>query len=180
MSPRLPYLDPDGATEETCKLLSALPALHVFKLVAQAETAFEPLAALGKARAAASAPPRGQHRPLCGRGIGVLFLPVLMMPLFREKYPRWWYDWNLQLTRFGNRIAVYFALMDDEYASTDEEQAVRLDFPYLDAERDLNRGLVIIKWRLAIPHYVVLFFLTIGALLAAIVAWFASDYQAAA
>ena len=64
--------------------------------------------------------------------------------------------------------------------STDEEQAVRLDFPYPDAERDLNRGLVIIKWRLAIPHYVVLFFLTIGALLAAIVAWFASDYQAAA
>jgi hypothetical protein len=108
-----------------------------------------------------------------GGGIGVVFIPVLLMLLFRKKYPRWWYDWNLQLTRFSNRIVVYFALMDDRYPSTDEEQAVRLHFPYPDAERDLNRGLPIIKWLLAIPHYIVLFFLTIGALLAAIFAWFA-------
>ena len=60
-----------------------------------------------------------------GGGIGVLFIPVLLMLLFRKKYPRWWYDWNLQLTRFTNRIAVYFALMDDHYPSTDEQQAVQ-------------------------------------------------------
>jgi len=108
-----------------------------------------------------------------GGGIGILFISVLLMLLFRKKYPRWWYDWNLQLTRFTNRIGVYLALMDDRYPSTDEEQAVRLDFPYPDAERDLSRGLPLVKWLLAIPHYIVLFFLTIGAVFAAIFAWFA-------
>jgi hypothetical protein len=98
-----------------------------------------------------------------GGGIGVLFIPVLLMLLFRKKHPRWWYDWNLQLTRFTNRIAVYFALMDDRYPSTDEEQAVTLDFPYPNAEHDLNRGLPLVKWLLAIPHYIVLIFLTIGS-----------------
>jgi hypothetical protein len=108
-----------------------------------------------------------------GGGIGILVIPVLLMLLFRKKYPRWWYDWNLQLTRFTNRIAVYFALMDDRYPSTDEEQAVHLNFPYPNAERDLSQGLPLIKWLLAIPHYIVLFFLTIAAVIAAILAWFA-------
>jgi hypothetical protein len=108
-----------------------------------------------------------------GGGIGILFIPVVLMLLFRKKYPRWWYDWNLQLTRFSNRILVYLALMDDRYPSTDEEQALHLDFPYPDAEHDLSQGLPIVKWLLAIPHYIVLIFLTIGALFAAIFAWFA-------
>jgi hypothetical protein len=108
-----------------------------------------------------------------GGGIGVLFIPVLLMLLFRKKYPRWWYDWNLQLSRFTNRIVVYFTLMNDHYPSTDEQQSVHLDFPYPDAENDLSRGLPLVKWLLAIPHYVVLFFLTIGAFFAAIFAWFA-------
>jgi hypothetical protein len=108
-----------------------------------------------------------------GGGIGILFIPVLLMLLFRKKYPRWWYDWNLQLARFSNRVVAYFALMDDRYPSTDEEQAVRLDFPYPDAQRDLGRGMPLVKWLLAIPHYIVLFFLEIGAVIAAILAWFA-------
>ncbi len=108
-----------------------------------------------------------------GGGIGVLFIPLVLMLLFRKKYPRWWYDWNLQLTRFTNRIAVYFALMDDRYPSTDEQQAVHLEFAYPDAERDLQRGMPIVKWLLAIPHYIVLFFLYIGVLFAGIGAWFA-------
>ena len=115
----------------------------------------------------------GSEVRYAGGGIGILFIPVLLMLLFRKKYPRWWYDWNLQLTRFSNRIAVYFALMDDRYPSTDEEQAVHLNFPYPNAENELNRGLPLVKWLLAIPHYIVLFFLTIGAVLAAIGAWFA-------
>ena len=80
----------------------------------------------------------GSGARYAGGGIGILFIPVLLMLLFRKKYPRWWYDWNLQLTRFSNRIAVYFALMNDRYPSTDEEQAVHLNFPYPNAEHELT------------------------------------------
>jgi hypothetical protein len=105
-------------------------------------------------------------------GTGALFLPPLLMIVFREKYPRWWFDWNLQLLRFANRVGVYLALMEDRYPSTDEQQSVRLEFPYPDAREGLNRWLPLVKWFLAIPHYVVLFFLAIGAVLAVIGAWF--------
>jgi hypothetical protein len=106
-------------------------------------------------------------------GVGLLFLPTLLLILFREKYPRWWFDWNLNLQRFANRIGVYLALMDDRYPSTDEQQAVHLDYQYPDPVSDLGRGWPLIKWLLAIPHYVVLFFLTIGLIVAVIIAWFA-------
>ena len=104
---------------------------------------------------------------------GVLFFGPLLMILFRQKYPRWWFDWNLELQRFSNRVLIYLALMDDKYPSTDDHQSVRLDYPYPDAARDLNRWLPLVKWLLAIPHYIVLFFLDIAALVAVIVAWFA-------
>jgi hypothetical protein len=106
-------------------------------------------------------------------GTGLLFIPPLLMILFRQKYPRWWYDWNLELLRFTNRVGAYFALMDDRYPSTDEQQAVHLDFPHPDARRDLNRWLPLVKWFLAIPHYVVLFFLYVGAIVSVLAAWFA-------
>jgi Domain of unknown function (DUF4389) len=106
-------------------------------------------------------------------GTGLLFLPPLLMIVFRQKYPRWWFDWNLQFLRFANRVGVYLALMDDRYPSTDEEQGVHLNFPYPDVRYGLNRWLPIVKWLLAIPHYFVLFVLYIGVLFAAIAAWFA-------
>ena len=106
-------------------------------------------------------------------GTGLLFLPPLLMIVFRQKYPRWWFDWNLELMRFTNRVGTYFALMSDRYPSTDEHQWVRLDFPYPDATRDLNRWLPLVKWLLAIPHYIVLFFLYIAVVIVVIVAWFA-------
>ncbi|HEX8959154.1 MAG TPA: DUF4389 domain-containing protein [Solirubrobacterales bacterium] len=105
-------------------------------------------------------------------GGGLVVLPIVLMLLFRKKYPRWWYAWNLEFLRFSNRIGIYLALMDDRYPSTDELQAVRLDFPYPNAA-ELSRGLPLVKWLLAIPHYVVLFFLYIGAFFAVIGAWFA-------
>ena len=106
-------------------------------------------------------------------GTGLLFLPPLLMIVFREKYPRWWFDFNLELLRFVNRVGTYMALMSDRYPSTDEEQWVRLELPYPDVRTDLNRWLPLVKWLLAIPHYIVLFFLYIGALFAVIGAWFA-------
>src|SRR4051794_6667901 len=106
-------------------------------------------------------------------GTGLLFLPALLMIVFREKYPRWWFDWNLELLRFTNRVGTYVALMSDRYPSTDEQQWVRLDVPYPDAKRDLNRWLPLVKWLLAVPHYIVLFFLYVIAVFMVIGAWFA-------
>jgi hypothetical protein len=112
------------------------------------------------------------HGAGAGAG-GLLFLAPLLMILFRQKYPRWWFDWNLELQRFGNRVGVYLALMDDRYPSTDDHQSVQLDYVYPDAQRDLNRWLPLVKWFLAIPHYIVLFFLDIALIVVVIVAWFA-------
>jgi Domain of unknown function (DUF4389) len=106
-------------------------------------------------------------------GSGLLFIPPLLMILFRRKYPRWWYDWNLEFMRFSNRIYAYLALMDDRYPSTEDQQSVRLDFAYPDAERELSRWLPLVKWFLAIPHYVVLALLWILAFFCVVIAWFA-------
>jgi hypothetical protein len=111
-------------------------------------------------------------RWVAGTGGLLVFGPALMI-IFRQKYPRWWFDWNLELQRFSNRVFVYLALMDDRYPSTDDQQGVRLDYPYPDAARDLNRWLPIVKWILAIPHYIVLIVLNIALVVAVIIAWFA-------
>jgi hypothetical protein len=109
---------------------------------------------------------------------GTLILGPLLMILFRQKYPRWWFDWNLELARFENRVGAYLALLDDHYPSTDEHQAVALDFPYPDAREDLNRWLPLVKWLLAIPHYIVLVFLWLAAFFVVIFAWFAILFTA--
>lgn len=106
-------------------------------------------------------------------GAGLLFLPPLLIILFRKKYPRWWADWNRELLRFSNRVSIYLALMDDRYPSTDEGQSLHLDFPQPDTERDLKRGMPLVKWLLAIPHYIVLFFLGIAAFVCVVISWFA-------
>lgn len=114
-----------------------------------------------------------------GAGVGgLLFFGPLLLILFRQKYPRWWFDWNLELQRFSNRVAAYLALTNDAYPSTDDHQSVHLDYVYPDVPRDLNRWLPLVKWLLAIPHYIVLFFLNIVAIIAVIIAWFAILFTA--
>jgi hypothetical protein len=104
---------------------------------------------------------------------GLLFLGPLLMIVFRQKYPRWWFDWNLELQRFGNRVGAYLALMDDRYPATDDHQSVHLDYPYPDVPPQLNRWLPLVKWLLAIPHYVVLLVLDVAAIFVVIFVWFA-------
>ena len=102
-----------------------------------------------------------------------MFLPLVLMLLFRQKYPRWWFDWNVALTKFSTRVLAYFCLLRDEYPSTDEDQAVHIEIAYPDAKQDLNRWLPLVKWFLAIPHVIILCFLGIAAVVCAIIAWFA-------
>lgn len=105
-------------------------------------------------------------------GTGLLVLPPLLMLLFRRKYPRWWFDFNRELLRFSARVGAYAALLTDRYPATDEEQDVHLQLPEPDGAR-LSRGLPLVKWLLAIPHYIVLAFLYLGVLVAVVIAWFA-------
>jgi hypothetical protein len=104
---------------------------------------------------------------------GILFLATLLMILFRQKYPRWWFDWNIALTKFAIRVVAYIDLLTDVYPSTDEEQAVHVEIPYPDVRKDLNRWLPLVKWFLAIPHYIVLAFLWVAAVVCVVIAWFA-------
>jgi len=104
---------------------------------------------------------------------GILFPATLLMILFRQKYPRWWFDWNIALTKFGTRVSAYIGLLTDVYPSTDEEQSVHSEIPYPDVPKELNRWLPLVKWLLAIPHYIVLCFLGVAAVACVIVAWFA-------
>jgi hypothetical protein len=102
-----------------------------------------------------------------------LFLATLLMILFRQKYPRWWFDWNVALAKFGTRVATYIGLLTDVYPSTDEEQAVHIEIPYPDVPKDLNRWLPLVKWFLVIPHYIVLACLIIAAFVCVVITWFA-------
>jgi hypothetical protein len=94
---------------------------------------------------------------------GILFLAPLLMILFRQKYPRWWFDWNVAWIKFSTRVSTYLGLLTDVYPSTDEEQSVHIEITYPDVPKDLNRWLPLVKWFLAIPHYIILAFLGIAA-----------------
>ncbi|MBD3224221.1 MAG: DUF4389 domain-containing protein [Caldithrix sp.] len=104
--------------------------------------------------------------------VGIIFLPTLLMIVFRKKYPKWWFDWNLALVKFSMRVASYLLLLRDEYPSTDEEQAVHVQLHYPDVDKELNRYLPLVKWLLAIPHLIVLVLLTVAVLFVTIVTWF--------
>jgi hypothetical protein len=104
---------------------------------------------------------------------GILFLAPLLMILFRQKYPRWWFDWNVALTKFSARVGAYIGLLTDVYPSTDEEQSVHIEIRYPDVPKNLNRWLPLVKWFLSIPHYIVLACLAIAAFICVVLAWFA-------
>lgn len=114
---------------------------------------------------------QGWRYVYCGGGF--VFTPTVLMLLFRKKYPRWWFDWNLALTRFATRVFSYLMLLRDEYPSTDEEQAVHIEIAYPDAKKELRRGMPLVKWFLAIPHVIILWFLYIAVVVCVIISWFA-------
>ena len=106
-------------------------------------------------------------------GGGFLFLPLLLAIVFRNKYPRAWFDWILYLSKFGTRVCSYIFLLRDEYPAIEDEQAVRLGLRYPNVHEELHRGMPLVKWFLAIPHYFILLFLFIAVLFVTTVAWFA-------
>ena len=116
----------------------------------------------------------GERVTSSGGGIsGGLWIATALMIVFRMRYPRWWFDFGRELSRFGTRVGAYLALLTDRYPSTVEQQSVHLEIDYPDVERDLNRFLPLVKWLLAIPHYIVLIVLILAAIVAVVIAWFA-------
>jgi hypothetical protein len=116
----------------------------------------------------------GEEMVRSGGGIGAgLFAATMLMIVFRERYPRWWFDFARELARFSSRVGAYLALLTDQYPSTEDEQAVHLEIDYPVVDQQLNRWLPLVKWLLAIPHYIVLAVLIFGAIIAIIIAWFA-------
>jgi hypothetical protein len=102
-----------------------------------------------------------------------LWFATLLMIVFRAKYPRWWFDFARELARLNMRVGAYATLLTDKYPSTTKDQSVHLDLDYPDVDKDLNRLMPLVKWLLAFPHYVVLFFLGIFAFVCVVIAWFA-------
>lgn len=106
--------------------------------------------------------------------IAELFLLIgFFAILFTKKYPRGLFDFVVNVYRWNANAVAYTALMRDEYPpfSWDAGQypvTFEVDYP-----EELNRWLPLIKWLLAIPHMVVLFFLYIVALVLWVFAWFA-------
>jgi len=107
-----------------------------------------------------------------GLAVGLSTATALMI-IFRQRYPRWWFDFSRELTRFEARVGAYLSLLTDQYPSTVEEQSVHLEIDYPDVKTDLNRWHPLFKWFLAIPHYIVLAFLSMASVFAVIIAWFA-------
>lgn len=103
----------------------------------------------------------------------ILFAPTLLMILFRRKYPKWWFDWNVNMTKFSARVVAYAALLTDEFPSTEREQSVHIAIPYPDVKKDLLPGMPLVKWFLAIPHWFILLFLGIAAGFCVFISWFA-------
>ena len=147
------------------RLIWAVPALIILSLLSA--TASETVTVITETGETVSKVTRS------GAGItGGLFVATMLMILFRVRYPRWWFDFARELTRLGARVGAYLALLTDRYPSTVEEQSVHLDIDYPDVEQDLNRWLPLVKWLLAIPHYIVLAVLFVLAIVAVVIAWF--------
>jgi hypothetical protein len=143
------------------RLIWAIPIAILLGVLSNAGTGYHYVDEAGKAMQST------------GGGITAgLFLATVLMLLFRQKYPRWWFDFGVELARFSARVSAYIFLLTDRYPSTDETQSVHLEADYPDATA-LNRWLPLVKWLLAIPHYIVLAFLTLAVLVATIIAWFA-------
>lgn len=143
------------------RILWAIPALVILTF----------LTAAGSESVAGEA---GKDTLTSGGGIAAgLFVATALMILFRQRYPRWWFDFNLELNRFSTRVGAYLFLLTDRYPSTVEAQSVHLDVTYPDVKRDLNRWLPLVKWLLAVPHYFVLLALAFAVLGATVIAWFA-------
>ena len=109
---------------------------------------------------------------ILGLAAGVVTIIAWFAILFTAKYPEGMWNFVLGVLRWGARVQAYVMLQRDEYPpfSFEGDYPVHLDLEY---PTHLNRWLVLIKWLLIIPHYIVLYVLQIVAEVITVIAWFA-------
>ena len=103
-----------------------------------------------------------------GLALGVVTFLAFFAILFTGNIPRSMFDFMVGVYRYQWRVGSYLYFMRESYPSFGIESGAidqgtdpaRLSV--LPAER-LSRLLPFVKWLLALPHYIVLFFLSLGA-----------------
>ena len=98
--------------------------------------------------------------------------------LFTTKYPQSLFEFVVNIYRWQANTHVYIFLMRDEYPPFSWEPGQYPVTFEIDYPTELNRWLPLVKWLLAFPHYVALFFLGIAALVVWVIAFFAILFTA--
>jgi hypothetical protein len=103
----------------------------------------------------------------------VVTLVAFFAILFTKTYPRDLFRFAVGTRRWQNNVNAYTSLMRDEYPPFSWDPGTYAAVYDADYPVELNRWLPLIKWLLAIPHYIVLALLGIVWLFVLIGAWFA-------
>jgi hypothetical protein len=102
---------------------------------------------------------------------GVIVIPALLAIVFRGKYPSYVLTFNHALIELSTRLAAYVLILNDKYPSIEGNSKVEVTFPDVDGGSKLHRGLPLVKWFLAIPHYIVGAVYLVISLGATLIAW---------
>ena len=102
---------------------------------------------------------------------GLIVLPTLLALLFRGKYPSYVLTFNHALIELSTRLAAYVLILNDKYPSIESNSKVSVVFPDVDGGKKLNRWLLLVKWILALPHYIVGIVYFLISLFVTVIAW---------
>ena len=106
-----------------------------------------------------------------GAAGGGVVLAIWAAVLVRQYVPHWMFDFQVALMRFEVRAGGYLALLTDQFPAFEGEYPINFDVRYPDR---LSRWKVAI-WKIitSIPHFIILSFLFLAALVVVVIAWFA-------
>lgn len=101
-----------------------------------------------------------------------VFLALALIVIFTGTYPTWLLTFIHGLQAFELKIGAYALLLRDEYPSLADRPFAQVLYPNIEGGARLKRFMPLVKWFLAIPHYVVLLLTGIAVFLLTVLAWF--------